>query len=379
MRIAFVTPYDALDVRKWSGLALAMAETFKAVGFQVEFIGPLRESHWLPFKLKQEAYRLIGGVTFIRDRHPAVLAGYARQVEAALSRLPVDLVFSPGTVPIAHLETKLPVVFWTGATFAGMVGAYPQFSNLCAETYRDGHRMEQQALSRCRLAIYASEWAAESAREHYQVPPGKLAVVPYGANLVSGYSEREVRALLDSKPFDTCRLLFVGVDWERKGGDLAVQTAELLNRRGFPTRLDVVGCDPPGELPACVHLHGYLSRRMEAGQARLHRLFSQAHFLVQPSRAENYGVVFAEASSFGLPSLATRVGGIPGAVREGVNGRLFDLEQGAESYADAILQELASRKSYRDLALSSYREYRRRLNWATSGKRVRALIERACR
>ncbi|TSA49979.1 MAG: glycosyltransferase [Sphingobacteriales bacterium] len=38
-----------------------------------------------------------------------------------------------------------------------------------------------------------------------------------------------------------------------------------------------------------------------------------------PSRAECYGIVFAEASSYGLPSVSTDTGGVSAVVKEGVN------------------------------------------------------------
>ena len=41
------------------------------------------------------------------------------------------------------------------------------------EGTRKGHRMEQEALSRCRLAIYSSEWAAQTAIDYYDVDAGQ--------------------------------------------------------------------------------------------------------------------------------------------------------------------------------------------------------------
>ena len=64
-----------------------------------------------------------------------------------------------------------------------MLNFYPEFSNLCNETIRNGNGMEQAALSNCELAIYSSEWAAASAINNYQVDREKIKVVPYGANL----------------------------------------------------------------------------------------------------------------------------------------------------------------------------------------------------
>jgi len=213
---------------------------------------------------------------------------------------------------------------------------------------------------------------------NYDVDPDKVKVVPYGANLFAGLNEADIRRLVKNKDYGICKLLFVGVDWIRKGGEIALRTARLLNERGLRAELHIVGIDSSHKFPEFVKSHGFISRKTEAGKERLHQLFSEAHFLIQPSRAENFGVVFAEASSFGLPSLATEVGGIPSAIRDNRNGKLFRLDQGAESYAEYIMECLASRERYQALAISSFREYRQRLNWSTAGESVRALIHAYC-
>jgi glycosyltransferase involved in cell wall biosynthesis len=375
MKIAYVTTYEVNDRRAWSGTGFAIGEALKRAGLQVEAIGNLREAGSLRLKVKKAAYRVFTKKTYIRNRSPLILNSYARQVEEALGKVDVEAVFSPSTVPIARLETRLPIFFWTDSTFAGMVDFYADFSNLCRETILDGNRMEQEALSKCSLAIYASEWAAQTAIEHYQVDAGKVKVVPFGANLSGERTEQDIHALIRSKEKGACQLLFIGVDWLRKGGAIALKTAQILNAQGLETELHIVGCQPPAAAPGYVKLHGYVSKNSEEGMRLLERLFSQAHFLILPSRAEAYGVVFAEASSYGVPSLATRVGGIPTVVQEGRNGKLFALEEGAESYAEAIQSLWSDKEAYRALARRSFQEYAQRLNWATAGEKVREYMQ----
>jgi len=49
-------------------------------------------------------------------------------------------------------------------------------------------------------------------------------------------------------------------------------------------------------------------------------LFKGAHFVFIPSRAEAYGMAFAEANAFGVPAIGTATGGIPSIIRDGFNG-----------------------------------------------------------
>jgi glycosyltransferase involved in cell wall biosynthesis len=379
MRVAYVTSYDARDVRQWSGLGHYIARALEGQGLELEYIGPLRplRSPWL--ELRRAFYRLGRGRHFHRERHPRFLRYYAEQVDARLKESRADVIFSPGTLPIACLRDERPVVFWADATFAGMLDYYRESSRLCAETIAQGCALEQAVLNRCRLALYASEWAAATARDHYRVDPAKVNVVPFGANLDGERTQADVRRLIASRPRDVCRLLLLGVDWHRKGGDLAVALAERLNREGTPATLTVAGCRPPGRVPDCVELRGMISKAAAAGRRELDELLARAHFLVFPSRAECYGVAIPEANSFGVPALATRVGGIPTAVRDGVNGRLFPLEGFVEQAAGVIARLMRAPAEYEVLAEGAFGEYNARLNWRAAGKTVRTLLEAACR
>lgn len=100
--------------------------------------------------------------------------------------------------------------------------------------------------------------------------------------------------------------------------------------------------------------------------------------MILPTLTECYGIVFAEASSFGLPSLAPQIGGIPTAIRDGKNGKTFPPEAPAEGYCEYIKTLMSSKDDYRVLARSSFREYSERLNWQSAGKKAAALIQEFC-
>jgi len=97
--------------------------------------------------------------------------------------------------------------------------------------------------------------------------------------------------------------------------------------------------------------------------------FSKTHVLLVPTRAECFGVVFAEAAAFALPGVATDVGGVSDAVAHGRSGFLFSLEKGPIAYAD-LLQRLAlDRAYYQTVALNAFRRYETTLNWKVAAQR----------
>lgn len=372
MKIAYTTHFAADDIHSWSGMIYHARQALMDAGCEVVTIDSLKEKGRVSGRLMELAYKHLTGKTFLRYRRPSTLDAYARQVEAALVGKNADVVFSPSCFPIARLKPGLPAVFWSDACFAGMVDFYPYTTNLSKRTLREAQLTEQNALDRCSLAIYSSEWAAQTALEAYQLDPAKVKVVPYGANLDSNRPPPN----LDLRATDRCELLFIGVEWERKGGDIALETAIELNRRGLPTTLHIVGCEPPVETPDFVVRHGFVSKSTPEGRAKLEALLSTSHFMIVPSRAECYGLVFAEASAYGLPSLAAETGGIPSVVSHGVNGLLFPLAARGEVYAGEIMSLMGSPAQYRTLALSAFAEFQTRLNWRVAGAAVVDLLKK---
>ena len=93
-------------------------------GCELDYIGPLRERHSTFLRAKTLLYRKFKRQAFQRDREPSILDGYARQIERRLQSSNAKIVFSPGSVAIAHLQSDLPVVFWSDGTYAVIQEAY---------------------------------------------------------------------------------------------------------------------------------------------------------------------------------------------------------------------------------------------------------------
>lgn len=375
MKISFVTTYNALDVHNWSGVGYYLSKTLADQNNEIEYAGDLDMKSRKILKVKELFYKAFG-YRYKRDRELSVARHYAAQAAKKISDSS-DIILSPGTVPIAYLETNKPKVFYTDACFAGIIDFYPVYTNLPAETIRSGHVIEQAALSSCSLAIYSSDWAAQSAIKNYAVNPEKVKVVPFGANIECHRTYEDTKQIIKSRSSTTCRLLFLGVDWERKGGNLAVNIMKSLNDSGLKTELHIAGIRslPFKNLPENIIDHGYISKSSQEGRDKLQKLIAQSHFLVLPTKAEFFGVVFCEASSYGVPSIATQVGGVSSAVRDDINGKLFPLSATEEDYSKYILDLFHNYDKYEQLAFSSFNEFQNRLNWNVSGKKIIELMQ----
>lgn len=362
-------------MRAWSGTTHFMLQALRKTGIEVKVIAPLSQNAKyllapikLAARLRHEELHL--------DRRPLVLRSYARQIESKLAADRCDAILSPSSIPIAMLPPGIPVVFWTDAVFDAMRGySWGAFRNYSKRDLALAHRQEGAALDRASYAVYSSEWSASAAHQYHAVPAEKVKVVRFGANLPIAHGERDVNCWIGSRLQQNCKLLLIGVNWSQKGGPIALEATQTLRERGIEATLTVAGCQAPA-MPFVENL-GFISKATEEGRLKISRLLQDATFFVLPTRAEAAGIVFCEASAFGLPILATATGGVESYVKNGVNGYCLPYDAPAVDYADRIQALLSDPVMYRRLSLGAYQEFATGLNWDAAISQVIELLQKA--
>jgi ribosomal protein S18 acetylase RimI-like enzyme len=380
MKVAYITTYDPFDRAHWSGLGHAFMQALVDAGANVKPLGPLSTDRAMVGRLKGAFYRRALGKSYEYDRERIPCLGYARQAMAKLARGEYDVVLSPGAIPVSRLDCAQPIAIWADATFAGYVEHYGLADRLARETLCAGEATERAAYARASLLIFASQWAADSAAKTYGVDPAKILVVPFGANFLHPPDRDAAMRGVDARPNDRCELISIGVDWARKGMPRAVALARALNERGLPTRLTIIGARPPaGErLPDFVELAGFIDKRTPDGEAHLGALLSRSHFHVLFTKAEAFGIVFAEANAWAVPNIASDVGGIATVVVEGRGGRRFAPDAEINVVADFVASHVVDKLAYALLARAARDECERRLNWSVSGAIAKGALEALC-
>lgn len=377
MKVGFVTTFDINDVHKRSGAPFFMAKGMENVGIELDYIGPLKKRLPIGFNIKNAWKKFACEQKNSSRFNTYALKNYARQITKQLGSRQVQALVAHILNPIAYLDCKEPIVLWTDAVYASLIGFYPGLSYHSATTIREANAMTAESLSRCKLAIFSSDWAANNALELYGASKEKVKVVPFGANIDFHPSLNEIRAMLKTRPRDKVKLLFLGKEWYRKGADIVLKVAKNLHAAGQPVELNMVGCQPPAheEIPPYVNCLGYISKSSAEGMNKIMQLLSSSHFLFVPSRAEAFGIVFCEANAFGVPCLTSYVGGISTIVKKNVNGMTFSLEAEPREYSEYIMDLMQNYGRYEELALSSFQEFETRLNWRVAAAEVKKLIQ----
>jgi glycosyltransferase involved in cell wall biosynthesis len=382
--LLLATLEDPYNPRSWSGTPYNIRVALEKRLEKVSVLGNVKPKR----TVVNSALRvLMGGKP---PRYPLFLTAaaqreFARRLLQSIEELQPDAVLTISSHFLVGMSTPPPV-----PTF--MVTDAPWLT--WKETYQEHEhypmpllgprfaRLEAAAAQRYTGLIFSSEWAVGEASRLYGVPRTKLHSIPLGAIWTPDISKAELLSAIDARPTDRLDLLYVGKDWERKGGPLAVEIARSLREKGVPNvTLHLVGCNPAIS-PAdrnWIESHGFLNVQVPEQSARLKNLFLRSHFLVVPTQAECFGVVFAEAQAFGLPPVARAVHAVPSIVTDGVTGVLAAPDAGARFYTDRLLALIGDRQAYRDMARAARERFEAQLTWERFATTVIETIGRSLR
>ncbi len=215
-------------------------------------------------------------------------------------------------------------------------------------------RVNMRPLHAARALITWSDWARRSLVDDYGVPRERITVIPPGidTDLWPRPAAREGGGVV--------RLLFVGGDFARKGGEQVLQAFEGLHDR---CELHVV-TRAPVEAPG-VHVY----RDVAPNSDLLRDLYARADIFVLPTLADCFSIASIEAMAAGLPVISCPVGGIPEIVREGETGLLVPPGDVGSLRAalDGLVDDVAKRRA---MGRCGREEAERHYNSAANARRI---------
>ena len=196
--------------------------------------------------------------------------------------------------------------------------------------------------------------------------------IDYFLNSVDRNSEWPT--LLGARPF----ILGVATFERKKGLDVLVRAFADVRRSRPGLALVLVGrrAAATGELRALASELGLDDDVFffeNVPHARVGAFFERAVVFCLPSRAEPFGIVLLEAGAFRLPVVASRVGGVPEILEDGVTGLMVPHDDPA-SLASALVRVLTDKEFADSAGRKLHERVRADFSWRRAYDAYRALL-----
>ncbi|WP_286833797.1 MULTISPECIES: glycosyltransferase family 4 protein [unclassified Proteiniphilum] len=354
-KVVFLSTLSPFNIKNWSGTLLHISSALSNQN-AIEWIG-------------QDILKALNKYSFRKTPYPETYAKlFGKILSERINRCSYDVIIVRDYFLGAYLEVKVPIIYIGDTTFRLFK---ENMRILSAEFEKTADSVEERMIVNADCIIFSSDWAKESAVKDYKCFESKIHIVEFGANIPSPLEYQiNIRT-------EICNLVFIGKEWKRKGADKVIGAYRQLKQCGFKCQLTIIGSTPEQKLESDDNLTiiPHLDKSKKEDLDRLDGILKNSHFLILPTNFEPFGIVFCEASAYGVPSIAADVGGVSQPIKEGKNGFLLPPDATAEDYAEKIKSVFCDKKKYIELRKSSRQEYETRLNWDVWGEKVNKILE----
>lgn len=332
---------------------------------------------WIPFndnflsRLWLNLQKIVSKVlriTMACDRSPLYIRLKEKNIDKQMLAK-ADVLYCPFTQLVS---VEKPTVYMSDALYHSMINYYWD-ADPKSKAVKIGDRTQQMVLDHAKKIVLPCQWAIDTALGYYHQSPEKVSLAEYGPNI----DEKDI--VPHKWNFDGhLHVLFLGVDWKRKGGDKAVEACKWLNENGVNSTLHIVGpssLDENTKALKFIDYIGFLNKNDKTQYERIKTLISLCHCMLLPTRAECAGIAFCESTANGLPCFSYHTGGVPNYVLNGKNGYLLPLEANGEDFGMKIKTCLENGE-LEQMSKTCLEVYRNILNWNVWGqKTAKALVE----
>lgn len=236
---------------------------------------------------------------------------------------------------------------------------YPEISKNHIEK---AYRYEKDLYDRMDFIFPMSKWLANSFIEDFKADTNKVIPVGAGINLPR-IKQPEIKN--PDKPI----ILFVGKDFERKGGYVLLEAFKEVKKKLKNAELVIAGPSHISNLPDGARCEGFISKQSEEGIEKLLTLYSRATIFALPSLYEPFGIAFAEAMAHKLPCIGTNNCAMPEIIDDGINGFIVEPND-SKLLADRICTLLEDHQLREVMGESAYNKYYSNYRWEIVTKKI---------
>jgi len=367
-RIAFVCEGDA-EGDAFSGSAKSMVDHLRALGHTIYPIN-VRPSKFLLLLIAAREFSLNRSRWRARYRfgHLAhqIRSTIARRALASL-REEVDLVFQIGATFAPPSAGRIPYVVYCdwnmSLSIRNSANNLSATGGLSTDEADRVNRTQQSIYTGSARIFTISERLRESFIEDYQILPDRVVRAYAGANL--DLSSIPLRPREDNNDCPT--ILFIGKEFERKGGDVLLRTFQSVRQKVPNARLLIIGPTNLDVHEAGVEVIGSLSKKIPAEYQRLIGAFCESSVFCLPSRLDPFPNVVREAMFYSLPCVTTDIWAMPEMVVDGETGFTVPVDDHV-LLAERLVQILSDDTLARNMGIAGRKRADDMFTWAASAK-----------
>jgi alpha-maltose-1-phosphate synthase len=260
-----------------------------------------------------------------------------------------DIVLQVGAMSKPAVPRGTPYALYLDFTFELTRREWPARAPMSRIEQVIWKRQETHTYRRASVIFCRGSHVAHSLIRDYGVPPDRIHVVGAGANIALPDLADHVNPM---EP----RVLFIGSDFLRKGGDVLLDAWPLVLKHVPTARLVMLGPVHQPLPPNTETNHG------DWNPQRILRELARSQVFVMPSRCETWGDVFIEAMCFGVPCIGTTMDAMPEIIEDGVTGFVVPPDC-SSAVADRIVLLLTDMEKRKDFSIASRKRVEERFLW----------------
>ena len=373
-KILYITRLDPYSLKSWSGVTFYILK-YISKHYKVTTVGPLSNRVRIFYILKRFLFFLFK-IKFDIDKPIAVSKDFAKQIENKINNTDFDAILTSEASLVAFLNTNKPIFIYTDFVFSTYYSHYFSEKKIHKETIKDGNFCESTSLKKAKKIILTSTFAIDDAVKKYHIKKSFFHYLPFGASIDFIPKKKIIKKIILKKNRDICKLISIGVHWDRKGMDKAVKLVDYMNNSGQKAILYIVGAKPPKgyKISSNVILIDFLDKNNLNDRKILTDLMYSVHFNLLFSKSEAFGVVNVEASAFGLYTITNNIGGIGGAVANDVNGFMFKYNENISTISKYIIRIFGNKDLFIKKSFLSRKQYDDKLNWRIISQNLSTII-----
>ena len=378
INIAYITKEDSRNINEWSGTSYNIFKCLIKTGHKVIRLGPFYSNYEIFLKIIELFYKLIN-IKYDPERNILLSKIILKKIEKSLENKKIDLIVVHDCPIISFLKEKIPILIWTDLTFDLYQKSYfNNYKKFHPISIMNGDYLEKLSLNKANKVIYSTKYAQINAIQKYGIKINKTEVIPFGSDTLpiskKKFSFTQKNRIKNKKKL--IKLISIGVDWHRKNMSKSIQVASEINKRGIKCCLTIVGASPPKNFlkPNFIKIIPFMSKNNQKNIFKLKKLYLNSDYFILLSKAEAFGLVIQEATSYGLPLILNNVDGMKYVANK--NYTIFvNKKDSPREIASKIINLNNNLSKYKRFSFNSYSSSFNN-NWNNISRRIDKVINK---